>query len=351
MNDRVPLGTAGVSVDDEARRRATGLVCIGFEGTALDARTAELLRDGVAGVVLFARNFSDQEQLATLCGDILDAADRNVIIAVDHEGGRVQRFHGDGFTDLPTARSIGAMAAGGSGEAHEAASSAATAAATTAARELRAVGINLDFAPVLDVDSNAKNPVIGDRSFGSDPELVATLGAVFTRGLQRNGVAACGKHFPGHGDTNLDSHHDLPRITHDRARLDAVELAPFVAAIDSGIASIMTAHVVFETFDPEVPATLSETVIEGLLRDELGFEGVIISDDLDMKAITARYEVGDAAVRAIEAGCDLLLCCRDPAHRDRTIEALTTAISEGRLSAERVDRSLERIETLARTYS
>lgn len=348
MNDRSPRGTTGTLTTTEARRRAAGLLCIGFEGHALDARTAELLRDGAAGVVLFARNFANRAQLEELCGAVIDAAERSVIIAVDHEGGRVQRFKGTGFTELPSARSIGALTTASSGG--DAAAQAANDAGTTAAQELRALGINLDFAPVLDVDSNAANPIIGDRSFSSDPEVVARLGTAFLRALQRHGVAACGKHFPGHGDTSLDSHLALPRLPHDRERLDAVELAPFVAAIDAGVAAIMTAHIVFEAIDPSVPATLSRAVIEGVLRHELGFEGVIISDDLDMKAISEHFEVGDAAVRSIEAGVDLLLCCRDPANRDRALDALAEAITSGRLTESRIDASLARIDTLATTY-
>lgn len=326
---------------DSARQAALGLLCVGFEGDALDERTASLLRDGTAGVVLFARNFVDRAQVASLCADIRGAAaGRAVIIAVDHEGGRVQRFRGTGFTDLPSARS-----AGSAGDA-----AAVRRIAEIAARELRAVGITMDFAPVLDVDSNPANPVIGDRSYSTEPRVVAELGAEFIDALQSNGIAACGKHFPGHGDTVLDSHLDLPRLPHDRARLDAVELPPFRAAIAAGVASIMTAHVVFEALDPGVPATMSRAVIDGLLRRELGFDGVIVSDDLDMKAIADRFEVGEAAVRATDAGCDLLLCCRSQANRDRALEALGKGIVDGLLDRSRVEQSLARVAALAARY-
>ncbi|MBX3354399.1 MAG: beta-N-acetylhexosaminidase [Phycisphaeraceae bacterium] len=329
--------TDTVSVDAELTRRAAGLLCVGFEGATLDDTTASLLRQGAAGVILFSRNFVDRQQLAALCNDILEAADHHVIIAVDHEGGRVQRFKGAGFTDLPAARTLTDA-------------TAAFEAAATAARELRHVGVNLNFAPVLDVDSNPANPIMGDRSFGSDPAHVASLGTSFVRGLQRHGVAACGKHFPGHGDTSLDSHLDLPRVSHDRARLEAVEWPPFRAAIAAGVAAIMTAHVVYDAIDPGVPATMSRVLLEGTLRGEMGYEGVIVSDDLDMKAISDHYEAGEAAVRAIEAGVDLILCCRNPAHRDAAHQAIAQAIASGRLSNDRVEASLARIRNLARQF-
>ncbi|MBM4112153.1 MAG: beta-N-acetylhexosaminidase [Phycisphaerae bacterium] len=329
----LPLVTA-----DSARRDALGLLCIGFEGTELDSTTALLLRDCAAGVVLFARNFVNREQVRGLISEVRRAAgSRPLIVAVDHEGGRVQRFRGAGFTDLPAARALGA-----GGDA-----SAVRRVAETAARELRAVGVNLDFAPVLDVDSNPANPVIGERSCSRDPGVVARLGAEFVRALQEAGVAACGKHFPGHGDTHLDSHLDLPRLPHDRARLESIELPPFRAAIDAGVASIMTAHVVFDAIDPGVPATLSAAAIDGLLRRELGFDGMVVSDDLDMKAIADRFEVGAAAVRSVAAGCDLLLCCRSAENRDRAIAALAEAIESGALPRSRVARSLERIRAVA----
>lgn len=335
------LDTLPPVIDDATRGEALGLLCLGFEGESLDETTARLLREGAAGVILFARNFVDRSQVASLCAEIRRAAGaRPVLIGVDHEGGRVQRFRGPGFTDLPSARLVGSWGDPAS----------ARGLAETAACELRAVGVNLDFAPVLDVDSNPANAVIGDRSYSSDPAVVAAFGAAVTAGLQSSGVAACGKHFPGHGDTHLDSHLELPRLPHDRARLDSVELLPFRSAIDAGVASIMTAHVVFDAIDPTVPATMSRRVIDGLLRRELGFGGVIVSDDLDMKAIAGRFDVGDAAVRSIDAGCDLLLCCRSVEHRDRALDALQRAIREGSLARDRVHEALARVRSLAARF-
>jgi beta-N-acetylhexosaminidase len=184
-------------------------------------------------------------------------------------------------------------------------------AARTLGAQLAALGFSMDFAPVLDVDTNPDNPVIGDRAFGRDPDGVIRHGLAFAAGLAEGGVDGCGKHFPGHGDTDLDSHLKLPRLSHARSRLDAVELKPFHAAARARLPAIMTAHVVFDALDPGVPATLSHRVVTGLLRGELRFEGAIVSDDLEMKAVSDAYAIDEAAVAAIDAGCDLLLVCSD----------------------------------------
>jgi beta-N-acetylhexosaminidase len=189
-------------------------------------------------------------------------------------------------------------------------------------RELAAIGFDLDFAPVLDVDTNPANPVIGDRAFGTSADAVSRLAIPFALGLQDAGVLACGKHFPGHGDTHLDSHLALPTVAHDRARLDEVELPPFAAAARAGVRTMMTAHVVCTALDANVPATLSRRALEDVLRGELGFEGVLFSDDLEMKAVADRAPVEQTAVEAIAAGCDVLLVCRDEDAQDRCHAAL-----------------------------
>jgi beta-N-acetylhexosaminidase len=219
------------------------------------------------------------------------------IVAIDQEGGRVARL-GPPVAKLPPMRALGAI------DDPELTRRAARVLGT----QLRALGIGVDFAPVLDVDTNPANPVIGDRSFGRDAAGVIRHGLAFADGLAEGGIVACGKHFPGHGDTELDSHLALPRIAHDRTRLDRVELAPFRAA-RGRIPTIMTAHVVFDAVDPGVPATISRPAITALLRGELGYDGVIVSDDLEMKAVADRWGVAESAVRAIEAGCDALLVC------------------------------------------
>ena len=197
---------------------------------------------------------------------------------------------------------------------------------------------------MLDIHTNPRNPVIGDRALGQTAEEVARLGRVVVRTLQAEGVAACGKHFPGHGDTSSDSHVELPLVEHPPDRLRAVEFEPFRAAIAEGVAFIMSAHVLVPALDDDRPATLSPRVMHDLLRRELGFEGVIVSDDLEMKAVSARYAVPDAAVSAIRAGCDaLLICSGDVDLQARTLEALIHAVESGELPRARLDDALKRL--------
>jgi beta-N-acetylhexosaminidase len=216
-------------------------------------------------------------------------------------------------------------------------------------RELAVLGFDLDFAPVLDVHTNPANPIIGNRAFSTVPQRAADRALAFARGLERGGVVACGKHFPGHGDTSVDSHLALPRLEHDLERLRAVELLPFARAAAADLPVIMTAHVVFPAIEEGVPATLSRRVLTDLLRGELGYRGLIVSDDLDMKAISRHYDVGDAAVAAIEAGCDALLLCRDGEAQDRAFEALVRAAEARAGVRERVAAAAASVNALKRT--
>jgi beta-N-acetylhexosaminidase len=212
------------------------------------------------------------------------------------------------------------------------------------AAELNAVGVTLDYAPVLDIHTNPKNPVIGDRALAEDAESVGRLGAAIIRGLQDNGVAACGKHFPGHGDTSVDSHLELPLVEHPPDRVRRVECVPFREAVRAEVAFIMTAHVLVPSFDEEKPATLSPRIVQALLREELGFPGVILSDDLEMKAIARTYTVPDAAVEAVAAGCDgLLVCSGDVDVQAATLEALVHAVEQQKISYKRLDDALARL--------
>jgi beta-N-acetylhexosaminidase len=287
----------------------------GFYGTELPASYANALRAGErGGAVLFKRNLTpDIADVARLNAAIGGASPEALppLIAVDQEGGRVARLSAPVIT-LPPMRALGAH---GNVDLIRRA-------ARALAGQLGALGFTMDFAPVLDVNTCEQNPVIGDRAFGSDARLVMRTAVAFIRGLQDGGVLACGKHFPGHGDTSKDSHLDLPVVALDRARLDQVEIMPFRAAAGAGIAAFMTAHVVYEALDKATSATMSRAICGSLLRAELGFEGMLISDDLEMKAISDAYTIEEAAVEAVWAGCDALLICSDEALQSRAHEAL-----------------------------
>ena len=315
-----------------------GLLCVGFEGHEPSPEVLELIRRGVYGVILFGRNVESPRQVAELTAALKRAAGRPLLVSIDQEGGRVARLRArQGFTEVPPMRVIGST-----GD-----ESIARAVGAMLGRELRAVGIDQDYAPVVDVDTHPASPVIGDRSFGGDPGLVSRMGAALMAGLQSEGVAACAKHFPGHGDASQDSHHDLPRLHHPLARLEAVELAPFRALARAGVASVMTAHVVFEAIDPRLPATMSPGVMR-LLREYCGFDGAAISDDLEMKAVSSFFTLEEGVPAAVAAGVDGLLVCHTAETQHRTVDILRTAVERGELTAARLAEARERIARLAR---
>jgi beta-N-acetylhexosaminidase len=211
--------------------------------------------------------------------------------------------------------------------------------------------VDVNFAPVMDVDTNADNPVIGDRSLGRSPQSVAQLGNALIGGMQANGVAACAKHFPGHGDTAMDSHLDLPHLPHDLARLEAVELAPFAAAVMNNVAAVMSAHVLFDALDDAYPATMSGIVLEGILRKKMGFDGVVFSDCLQMKAIADHYGVEQAVVRGANAGVDAFLVCHDVQVQLQAMEALAAAVRSGDVPLERIEQANARLDKLCKRYA
>lgn len=278
-------------------------------------------------------------EVAAKLNDLQAHAELPLLVAADLETGAGFRMRGaihmpgaidlGGATNFPSLMAVGAT--GREDLAYEM--------GRITALEARAVGVHVPFAPVLDVNNNPDNPIINVRSFGEDPDRVAELGIAFIRGVQENGAIATGKHFPGHGDTNVDSHVGLPVITHDRARMDSVELRPFQRAIDSGMAAIMTAHISVPSLNGGVrePSTLSPEVLTNLLREDMGFDGIIFTDAMDMSAIARQHRSGEAAVRALEAGADVILM---PASVSGAIEGIVTAVREGRLSEERLDRSV-----------
>jgi beta-N-acetylhexosaminidase len=316
------------------RRQIGQLLIAGFEGQQLSVELKALAREfGLGGVILFARNVAEPEQVAELCDEASRLMpDLPLWVSVDQEGGRVARLKRP-FTEWPPMATLGR-----SGDA-----ALAERFARALAEELRAVGITMDYAPVLDVHTNPKNPVIGDRALADRADEVARLGSAIIRVLQGEGIAACGKHFPGHGDTSADSHHDLPLVEHPLERLRQVELVPFRAAIEASVATIMTAHVFLPAVDDRLPATLSRRLVTDLLRDELKYDGVILSDDLEMKAVANEYAVTRAAVMAVDAGCDgVLICSGDHGTQTAALEALIHAVEDNRLPQARVDDALRR---------
>lgn len=323
---------------DDAYRHAGQVIVAGFPAGDPPPEILNGLRaDALAGVILFKRNVTTPVELAGRVRAIAGASPNEPpLVAIDQEGGRVQRL-GPPVLQLPPMRVLGER------DDLELTRTAARA----LGRQLAALGINLDFAPVLDVATNPANEVIGDRAFGADPERVLRHGRAFATGLADAGLLACGKHFPGHGDTVEDSHFELPSLPHDLARLEAVELAPFRGAKDV-LGSIMTAHIVFRALDPNRPATLSPIVIGGLLRERLGYEGLIVSDDLEMRAIADRWPAGEAATLAIAAGCDLLLICKDVALIAQARDALAERARADHRFAERLADAAGRVRAARR---
>lgn len=295
-----------------------------------------LSRGMVGGVILFEQNLGEPAQVRGLCRTLKEAARQApggapLWIAVDQEGGWVVRLT-EPFTVPPAA---GELALGGP--------EAVSGTARQVAQELRCVGLDMNLAPVLDVNTNPANPIISERSFSAEPAECARLGAAYIEALQSAGCAGCGKHFPGHGDTATDSHQVLPVVTHDLGRLKEVELVPFRTAVEAGVAAVMTAHVLFPRLDGEEVATFSRPIIEGLLRGELGFDGCVITDDLDMRAVADEHSCEESSVKAIGAGCDVALVCGTEDAAPRMHRALLDALKRGSLSEERVRQACRRV--------
>ncbi len=294
------------------------LMIVGFDGTKAPEDLLSLIRDeGIGGVILFKRNYASFKQLKRLVSDLKEAAGGKLIVSIDHEGGRVMRLK-EPFTHFPAAARVA-----------EKGKEAVFDAGRQMGEELSRVGINLNFAPVLDVATNAFNTVIGDRSYGPDPLTVAEFGVLMMKGLMEGGVVPCGKHFPGHGDTDLDSHLSLPVSSLTPKRLDVCELHPFRVAIAAGIPMLMTAHLLVPCLDPKWPASVSKRIAHDLLRKEMRFPGVIITDDLRMKGISNLMPIPQAACRSLAAGHDMVMICRDIGLARETLEAIKRAVDEG----------------------
>ncbi len=322
-------------------QKAGQLLMAGFEGISPSKEIKRLITEyHIGGVILFSRNIESPEQVAALC-ESLQALSPGapLLIAIDQEGGRVSRLPLP-FTQFPPARTVGRC------------NSVPLTYRNTEAmsQELLAVGINMNFAPVLDIHTNPQNPVIGDRAFGSNPTIVSKHAMAVIAAMLDQRIIPCGKHFPGHGDTNVDSHFALPVVDLDVSHLDERELRPFAHAIENRLPCIMTAHLCCRAFDPDLPASLSEKIVNGLLRKTMKFNGVVVTDDLEMKGITNLFSVPEAAVKAVAAGSDLLLVCHSFDRQMAAIEALDAAVSKGTISHGSLDQSLERLLFLKKHF-
>ncbi len=328
-------------------QKVAQMFMVSFFGTQLTEAESDFLRQVQPGAaVLFGRNVDSPEQVTRLTNSyqqhVMSRGGLPMLIAVDQEGGSIQHLQ-DGFTRFPAPMLLTAT------QDDELAYDVGAAMAA----EMRAVGVNMNLAPVGDLLTNAYNPIIDRRAFGSEPETVAPILMNFIRGLQDNGIVATVKHFPGHGDTSVDSHLELPRIDHDWRRLESVELRPFVAALDADVSAVMVAHIWYSAFDAEpTPASLSTNLVDGLLREELGYDGLVMTDALDMDAVDTVYDASEASIRAIAAGNDLIaIGAHVGTHRIReAIANVVAAVRDGRISLERIDASVGRILRVKQKY-
>lgn len=320
------------------RQKIGQMFMCGFEGTEPNEAIENLIRQyDLGGIIYFRRNLDNPVQVADLSAQLQKISSEQtsipLLISVDQEGGMVARIE-NGISLMPGNMTLGATRD----------LNAAYQTAYTSGKELRAMGINVNFAPDIDVNNNPMNPVIGVRSYGENPDLVADMGLAAVRGYEASGVAPTVKHFPGHGDTETDSHYGLPVVPHSMERLRSVEFVPFKKAIKNGVDMVMSAHVIFPALEQsELPSTLSPRVINGLLRNELGYDGVVCTDCLEMKAIADPYGFAEGTVLAVEAGVDIVLISHRYDHQVAGIEALLKAVESGRISEERINQSVKRI--------
>jgi len=325
----------------ELKEKIGQMIMVGLKGEELTKEEEQLLRNyPFGGFILFAHNLKEPKQILSLCRSLWEIEKEHPpFIAIDQEGGRVHRLPAP-FTHFPAAAALGRT--GNTDLAYRV--------GLATARELAAVGINLNFAPVLDVHSNPDNPVIGDRSLSSNPRQVAALGWAIIEGLRDGGIIPCGKHFPGHGDTTKDSHLELPVVEKDLTALRAVELPPFVHACRNQIESLMTAHVLYPSLDRDYPATLSQSIIGRLLREEIGYQGVVFGDDLEMNAISKNFSLAEAVLRSVRAGVDVLLFCHSKESAVQAFDFLYQQAEKEAQTKARIEESHQRIKRLKQRY-
>lgn len=318
------------------REKIGQMIMCGFDGGVPTEGIQQLIQQyHLGGIIYFRKNIKDLQQVSELSRALQDLNQSPIplLISIDQEGGMVSRID-EGITLVP-----GNMALGATRDPN-----AAYETALISGEELRHLGINMNFAPCIDVNNNSLNPVIGVRSYGENAELVGEMGSAAIRGFQQAGVAATAKHFPGHGDTDTDSHLNLPSVPHDKERLNAIELVPFIAAIANGVDAIMSAHVIFPAYEPElIPATLSGRILTGLLREELEYKGIIVTDCLEMNAISEGVGIAAGTIKAVLAGADIVLVSHLLERQVTAFEALLGAVESGVITEKRINQSVARI--------
>lgn len=321
------------------------MVIMGVDGTSANEQTKELIEQyHVGGVILYQNNIANKKQTTDFLNELKQInTEKSAIplwLSVDQEGGRVSRMPSE-YTKLPTNRAIGKVNN----------ADLSRKIGNILGKELQSVGFNMDFAPVLDINSNPNNPVIGDRSFGANAEVVSKLGVQTMLGIQAQKVAAVVKHFPGHGDTSVDSHLDLPVVQTDLKRLKTFEWLPFEAAIKNKVDAVMVAHILLPKIDPDHPASFSKIIITDYLRKELQYNGVVMTDDMTMGGIVNHFQLKDAAVQAVEAGCDVIMVAHEYDKAKEVLLNLKSHVESGAIAEDRIDQSVYRVLQLKMKYA
>lgn len=319
------------------------LLIVGFDGYEVNENIENLIKENhVGGVILFGNNIKSADQTIKLTNSLKSINSNNKIplfISVDEEGGKVSRMPNE-FRKIPSSGYIGK-------KNNE---NLSYNVGKVISKELKYLGFNMNFAPVLDVNSNPQNPVIGDRSFGNSTDLVTKLGIKTMEGLKNGNIIPVVKHFPGHGDTSVDSHVGLPLVNHDMKRLKEFELIPFKEAINNNADVVMVSHILLPKIDTEFPATMSKTIMNDILRNDLKFDGVIITDDMTMGAITNNYDISDACIKSINAGSDIVLVCHEYDNEIKVINSIKEAVKNKTITEERINESVYKILKLKEKY-
>ncbi|GGG83076.1 beta-N-acetylhexosaminidase [Paenibacillus radicis (ex Gao et al. 2016)] len=330
---------ADMSLEDKVGQ----MIIAGIDGKVIDPEASKMIKDErIGGIILYGNNISDLQGMVALVNALKQANAGNsvpLLISVDQEGGKVSRMP-KSFTAIPSSKKVGATNNPALAEEM----------GTLLAEELKLTGFNMNFAPVLDVNSNPANPIIGSRSFGSTAELVSRMGMAEMKGIRENGIIPVVKHFPGHGDTSVDSHLELPVVNKTREELAKLEWLPFEAAIEQRTDAIMVAHILYPHLDPDKPASISAAIIGDVLRGKMGYDGVVMTDDLTMGAITKNYGLAEAALDSVQAGSDIVLIAHGYDNALQVRDTLLKSIQENKLSIEQIDKSVRRILSLKQRY-